>query len=412
MRLQVGIAALLVGSTSLLGVGCGDDSGVEEDAGSGASSTGSNSGGDGSGATGSSSGGSGSGGGSATCSDATPVSKGLVFDGVDDHVTMGVAPELGLEQFTIEAWVRRDGSGVVTDTGQGGVHVVPIAGRGRGENDDPDKNVNYLFGFVGENLGAVFEDNDVHDSHTVISATPVTRGVWHHVAASYDGTTLRLYLDGMLDGEQEEAGATPQSDSVHHFGLGSAFNSLGEPKGRLHGALDEVRVWDHARTDAEIAEHVYRTLPAGSGLLARWALEGDAADTVGATDGTLAGMAEFAAGATLDARATEVTALPEHNASVSGTTIDLELEIDDRDSDEFLVDFHVRPVTDGADFTIVVLPIAELHRQGQGNEHFFQAQTQWVRDNREAYNIVGVIHTTAISSTTATSPTSGAWPTR
>src|SRR5688572_3405788 len=120
MRLQVGFAALLMGSTSLLGVGCGDDSGAEDDAGNGASSN--NAGGGDSGGSGSSSGGSGSGG-SATCPNPAPLSEGLVFDGVDDHVTMGVAPELGLEQFTIEAWVRRDGGGVVTDTGQGGVYV-------------------------------------------------------------------------------------------------------------------------------------------------------------------------------------------------------------------------------------------------------------------------------------------------
>ncbi|MEJ7733940.1 MAG: LamG-like jellyroll fold domain-containing protein [Polyangiaceae bacterium] len=394
MRLQVGFAAFVMGSTALFGAGCGDSSGEQDAAGSGASSGSSNnSGGESSGDSGSSNGGSGSGG-SLACPDPAQ-SEGLTFDGVDDHVTMGVAAELGLEQFTIEAWVRRDGGGIPTDTGQGGVYVVPIAGRGRGENDDPDKNVNYLFGFVGENLGAVFEDNDVHDSHTVLGATPVVRGEWHHVAASYDGTTWRLYLDGLLDGEHEEAGATPQSDSVHHFGLGSAFNSLGEAKGRLHGVLDEVRVWDHALADADVANGMWKTITQGDGMLARWALDGDVSDSVGALDGTAVGEPKFSdPAAILDAGLPpELTALPEQDAVVSGAQVALEVDIDDGDSDSFVVDFHVRPVTDGDDFTIVVLPDTQYYTvQGNDYEYLFEAQTQWVRDNRKEYNIVGLIH--------------------
>lgn len=397
MRLQVGFTALLIGSTSLFVAGCGDDSGTVEDGSAQSGAGAGNSGGSGSnsGGSGSSNGGSGGSGASLACPDPSPQSEGLIFDGIDDQVSMGVAQGLGLTELTIEAWVRRDGGGIVTDTGQGGFHLVPIAGRGRGENDDPDKNINYLFGFVGENLGAVFEDNDVHDSHQVIGATPVTRGEWHHVAASYDGSTWRVYLDGLLDGEQEATGATPQSDSLQHFGLGSAFNSLGEAKGRLHGVLDEVRVWDHALSDADIASGMWQSITQGDGLLARWALDGDVDDSVGTFAGTAGGDPEFSdPAAILDAGLPPtLVALPEQGAVVDGAKVALEVDIDDADSDTFVVDFHVRPVTDGDDFTIVVLPDTQYYTvQANGYEHFFEAQTQWVRDNRKEYNIVGVIH--------------------
>src|SRR5262245_25439390 len=59
----------------------------------------------------------------------------LVFDGVDDHVAMGVAPELGLTELTLEAWVRRDGRGVDAGTGVGGIRLIPIIAKGRGESD-------------------------------------------------------------------------------------------------------------------------------------------------------------------------------------------------------------------------------------------------------------------------------------
>jgi len=174
-------------------------------------------------------------------------SSALSFDGVDDHVAMGRAPALGLATFTIEAWVRRDGDGTTAGTGVGGVQVVPIAGKGRGEDDGSNVDCNYAFGFVGEVLGADFEDMASGANHPVLGRTAIPRGEWHHVAASYDGTTWRLYVDGVPDGSATTGGARPRADSIQHFALGTAMNSSGAPAGRLHGALDEVRVWDHAQ---------------------------------------------------------------------------------------------------------------------------------------------------------------------
>src|SRR5262245_5633908 len=47
----------------------------------------------------------------------SPSSSGLRFDGVDDRVTFGAAPSLGVSTFTIETWFRRDGPGATATTG-------------------------------------------------------------------------------------------------------------------------------------------------------------------------------------------------------------------------------------------------------------------------------------------------------
>ncbi len=323
--------------------------------------------------------------------------QGLVFDGKGDRVHMGAAEAtLGLKTFTLEAWVRRDGSGRVVRSGEKGRAIVPVVARGRDEAEGAQKNCNYLFGFSGEVLAAEFEDGSAHDEHKVAGSTPVTRGEWHHVAASYDGNVLRVYLDGQLDGQHAVGGAVPSFASNQHFGLGAAFDSAGQPGGALDGALDEVRVWDHARTEAEIAANVYKTVTSGTGLVARWALDGNAQDSVGNVHGTVGGDPAYKKGVVLDGGRPPVAteAMPDDGAAIAkAASKKLTQKLSDADGDAVKVEFFTRPVTKGADFTIVVLPDTQNYtKKGAHDEKFFEAQTQWVRKHRDAYNIVGVIH--------------------
>src|SRR5690606_23615629 len=332
--------------------------------------------------------------------DPPPALSSLHFDGVDDHVTMGVAPELGLETFTLEAWVRRDGAGQQAGTGVGGLQLVPIAGKGRGENDDTIYNCNYLFGFRGNVLGADFEDSATGANHPVVGTTAVTWGVWHHVAVTYDGATWSLYLDGLLD-EQLTVNATPRADSIHHFAIGTAINSMGTPAGRLHGAVDELRVWNRALSEAEIGAGMFQTIVAGEGLVSRWALDeadGGAPDSVGVSAGTLEGAAFEADGAVLD-RGTPpsvVVDAPPAPPSPPADAVELGPTTVDPDDEEHTVTFHLREVSDQDDFSIVVLPdtqyYSDVDSPNAGSPDYFHDQTQWVRDNRESYDILAVIH--------------------
>jgi len=320
----------------------------------------------------------------------------LALDGDGDSVSMGVAPELGLATFTVEGWVRRDGKGATAGTGAGGLQLVPIAGKGRGESDGTNLDCNYAFGFFGDVLGADFEDAETGLNHPITGVTAVPWGSWHHVAATYDGTNWRLYLDGVLDA-QLAVNATPRADSIQHFGLGAAFNSAGVAAGSLHGALDEVRVWDHARSDAEIAAGMIVTAPPGAGLVGRWALdEGEtgAPNSVGASNGTIVGAVSTKPGAVTDlGGAPSITPLsPEAGAAVAAGSVDLEVDIADPEAENMVVTFHLREITGDDDFTIVVLPDTQYYTRPDDNHDFFYDQTKWIMANQAAYNIVGVIH--------------------
>jgi Concanavalin A-like lectin/glucanases superfamily/Calcineurin-like phosphoesterase len=321
----------------------------------------------------------------------------LVLDGVDDHVTMGTAKALGLDRFTVEAWVRRDGAGVPFSTGVGGLSLVPIAGKGRGEGDGSNVDCNYAFGFSGDVLGADFEDAASGANHPVLGTTKIPLGEWHHVAMTYDGTKWQLFVDGHLDGEAT-ANATPRKDSIQHFAIGSAIDSKGTPAGFLKGAIDEVRVWDRARSEAEIGATVYKRLGSEPGLVARWALDqkdNGAPDSVGQTPGTIVGGATFVAtGAILESGLPPKISseLPATGADVTGTSAELGVKLDDPDSTGFTATFHVRQIVDGDDFTVVVMPDTQYYTRPGDNPNYFYDQTKWIMDNAEGYNIVGVIH--------------------
>jgi hypothetical protein len=328
------------------------------------------------------------------CPERPPLAtSALGFDG-DDGVTMGVAPDLGLDDFTLAAWVRRDGPGRTAGTGVGGLRLVPLIAKGRGEDDGSNVDCNYAFGFHGDVLGADFEDMAAGDNHPVYGKTAVPLGEWHHVAATYDGATWRLYLDGVLDAELV-ADATPRHDSIQHFGLGAAYDSLGEPAGGLHGALDEVRVYARALTAEELQVGMYSASPDLLGLVGHWRLDaadGDARDLVGDAPGTISGAAFTAPGAVLDRGAAAVLTDPR------GEDGALLVDVADPEGDPVAVEFFARELTAADDFTVVVLPDTQYYtrdadppgRPDPDDTSYFTAQTQWALDHRVDRNVVGL----------------------
>ena len=123
--------------------------------------------------------------------------------------------------------------------------------------------MNYFLGIdaTSGRLVADFEDTGIAGlNHPVTGTTVVTQNVWHHAAATYDGTdTWRLYLDGVLDGTLALGGDfTPRPTSIQHAAIGTAMTSTGAAAGFFQGQVDEVRIWNVARSGAQIAASAFR----------------------------------------------------------------------------------------------------------------------------------------------------------
>jgi hypothetical protein len=98
---------------------------------------------------------------------------------------------------------------------------------------------------------------------------------WSHLAATYDGTTIRLYVNGTLVQSQAAAGGIMTSSNPLRIGGNSIWNSE-----YFAGLIDEVRVYNRVLTAAEIAADM------NAPLLPPVALAGDynADHTVDAAD--------------------------------------------------------------------------------------------------------------------------------
>jgi len=75
---------------------------------------------------------------------------------------------------------------------------------------------------------------------------------WHHLAASYDGTTIKWYGDGVLVGSADRVLNTP--DNVHVGKRQSNTNYF-------PGSVDEVQIFSRVLSEAEVAGLAGRTLP-------------------------------------------------------------------------------------------------------------------------------------------------------
>jgi len=71
----------------------------------------------------------------------------------------------------------------------------------------------------------------------------IQAGTWTHVAASYDGSTLRVYQDGVAVGSQGASGAISGSSSIPLWLGGNPSGASDRP---FDGSIDDVRLYDRA----------------------------------------------------------------------------------------------------------------------------------------------------------------------
>jgi hypothetical protein len=94
-----------------------------------------------------------------------------------------------------------------------------------------------------------FEFNlHLNGSNQVVGKTIVHPDKWYFAAATYDGMSMRLYVNGVLENTAPASGVINRSgrDVTIGFGENSQFPY------RVNGALDEIRIFNRALTQLEI----------------------------------------------------------------------------------------------------------------------------------------------------------------
>jgi hypothetical protein len=99
---------------------------------------------------------------------------------------------------------------------------------------------------------------------------PLQTNRWYQLAASYDGTNLKLYLDG----RQVALNVVPRVPIGNSSPLYFGYNDVAGFAYHLTGQLEEVRLWNHARSDAQItANRNARLTGAEPGLVGYWTFD-------------------------------------------------------------------------------------------------------------------------------------------
>lgn len=87
-----------------------------------------------------------------------------------------------------------------------------------------------------------------YGNNAVLTSTTATFDTnWHHIAATYDGTTMRIFIDGALDSSITASRSIPDSNHAVLIGTTYAGREFGKPQGYFEGMLDEIRISNTVR---------------------------------------------------------------------------------------------------------------------------------------------------------------------
>ncbi len=207
------------------------------------------------------------------------VGQAFLFDGSGDGVALGNPSNLQMQNFTIEAWIRRSSTSQASldPYDSGAIFHYAYGGYGFGINNSGQ----LWLGKVG--INAVFSSLKITDTTN-----------FHHAVVTKLGSTVIFYLDGVAET------AAPYNITFDFTGPVAIGARGGDMVGSLLGLVDEVSVYNRVLSNNEI-QAIYIAGSAGkcpvsppiiptNGLIAYYPFNGNADDESGnANHGTVNG---------------------------------------------------------------------------------------------------------------------------
>jgi gliding motility-associated-like protein len=174
---------------------------------------------------------------------AQPFGNALNFDGVDDYLVLdNVGTNTAFQfvnttNYTLEAWVNRSAvssaNATIISKQNGGV-----AG-------------NYTLAISPTGVPYVSRE---YSPWAVSATTSLPLNEWHHIAGVFDGSSLKIYIDGVLNNSVAASGnITPSSVTAIKVAIGCKYTNS-SPSEFFKGNIDEARIWNLARTATQISQ--------------------------------------------------------------------------------------------------------------------------------------------------------------
>ena len=171
------------------------------------------------------------------------VDQAFSFDGLDDYVEVPDANNLDItNELTIDAWFYNKGN---IDPRMRWQRIIHKNYRENYEMwiDDFNRKLSFRIG-----------DGTVNNIATLSSGTTIQFDTWYHVAAVYDGSSMKLYLNGDLSNSMSTTAITAlgiTTDPVIIGNVGTDITSFNHNR-PFNGLIDEVEIFNRALLQSEI----------------------------------------------------------------------------------------------------------------------------------------------------------------
>ncbi len=174
----------------------------------------------------------------------------LEFDGNEDYVTMGDVLDMGTSDWTTSLWFK-------TADSDGNLISKSLAGSISGR----------WFTILQNNTVFSLMEGSVAVGISTPSA-PYLDGGWHHVATTYDRDgDMSLYVDGMLKASDSISANSATNMQTNCHLLMGRYNATSDctipliGTLKLDGSVDQVRIYNYVRTQAQIVWEYSRGAP-------------------------------------------------------------------------------------------------------------------------------------------------------
>lgn len=236
--------------------------------------------------------------------------KALQFDGVGNSVDLGFGVDVGAS-FTEEAWVFP----AANDAAQRGILGSVNAVRAPGI-------------WLLEKTRLVIGFSSATRFVSVATPSVLKASEWNHVAATFDGSDYIVYVNGRsVFSTTNFSGLVPENSKVTSIGRVDSF---------FPGRLDEVRLWNIARSAGEIRHDMVRRLNgAEDGLVGYWRFDEGSGSTAAnavakGVNGTVSGASWIDSTAPTGIPPRYMTLAENNNPALPGLPVALHIiQIDD-----------------------------------------------------------------------------------
>ena len=211
------------------------------------------------------------------------------FDGVDDRVEINRTLGSGYAELSISTWVKYNNNVATSNK------YHPIVAK-IGPSFGNSFALQNLRSGASSNGGELyFNVQTPNGSFTAFSGVVPSQNVWYNIVGTYDGSNVKIYIDGVLKGTLSASGNINSNNEL--MMLGDA--GYGGYSSILNGNLDEVSVYSRGLTQSEVTDIFGQGVPSDVSSIPNieaWLRMGDGdtantiKDNVGSNNGTMVNM--------------------------------------------------------------------------------------------------------------------------